>query len=382
MQIKVFSLFTLLLTFAVSLPAETRLGSPLRFVSADSIVSLDLGRTNLHATALRIDKNLNPQNIAVNHDDYPELVRQWTEEILPELNLTGSLGEEFSPDAAFSASNTLYTAARLLALTGDARYAETMECATFNALLSAAHHPERPMQQHVAAQALLNAMGMAYAQSEEGIYINMFTNSLAHITHRGIRLRVDQITMMPFSPRVRLRIDLPRGEHKFTVFLRIPEWARRRYCPEGRYASAESRKEMYPVYINGKDFIKWEEKDGYLRIERSWSSGDEIFFDFPLSPERILNIEKGTMEKTAFALRLGALVYALPAQSSDTYFSINSPLRLISQMQGYEEVLAIAGTAFDAQNPPADAQAGPVPFTALPFAFLPPEEKNPQIWLE
>ncbi len=382
MRTKALTLFILLLAIPALLPAETRPGSPLRFISADSVISMDLGRTNLHATALRIDKNLHPQSIAASNDDYPELARQWTEEILPELNLTGSLGKEFSPDAAFSAANTLYTAARLLALTGDARYAETMECATFNALLSAAHHPELPMQQHVAAQALLNAIGMAYAQSDEGIYINMFTNSLARITHRGIRLRVDQVTTMPFSPRVRLRIDLPRGTHKFTVFLRIPEWARGRYCPEGRYASAESCKEMYPVYINGKDLIKWEEKDGYLRIERSWSSGDEIFFDFPLSPERIQRVEKKNTKQAAFALRLGALVYALPAHPSDAYFSINSPLHLVSQMQGNEEVLAIAGTAFNAQNNPADAQAKSIPFTALPFAFLPPTEKNPRIWLE
>ena len=62
-----------------------------------------------------------------------------------------------------------------------------------------------------------------YSISDEGIYLNLFVDSKAHIPF-GKGVSVTQQTEYPWEGKIAVEID-PEEEGTFGVFIRIPEWA-------------------------------------------------------------------------------------------------------------------------------------------------------------
>ncbi len=214
----------------------------------DSILPMDKEWTNFQHTAMMVDARLKPATI--------------TAEPADSLSLVVAL------DSATTLADSVHTAAKLFLLTGEARYIDVVEHIALNDLPAIVDTCKNIDEVCRAAQLFLDVAQMYYAQSNEGIYVNFYQNTLTRFSHGGVCFRIDQVTQMPSFPRVRLRLDMPRGQHLFTVFLRIPEWA----------------KAPYEVYVNGKDLPAHIERGGYLVIKRKWSNKDEIYFDFPNLP--------------------------------------------------------------------------------------------------
>ncbi len=237
-------LFTLLSLFPLLLPAQERW-----FVDADSVLAMDVNWNNFRHTAMFVDARLKAKPVVLEAKD--------------------SLLTHARLEAAENATDSLYTAAKLFLLTGKGAYMDIVEHFANNHFIARVDSCRNYEDRREAAQVLLNLVQMQYAQSGEGIYVNLYLNTMTHFLVGGKRVFIDQVTQMPHFKRVRLRFDLPPGVHPFTVFLRIPEWAEK----------------PYKVYTNGKELPLRIERDGYILVRNRWTDKDEIFFDFPNLPE-------------------------------------------------------------------------------------------------
>lgn len=358
----------------LSLGAQDRLPHPLRFVPADSTLIWGLDNSHLTSTALKADRSLSEQPFSadgVSKKAFRAAVRAWKESVLPTLSLTG--GDDGKPAGAqaVAAANTLAAAARLFLLTGEAEYAEVMERSLFNALLAEAS-AKGPLtfEKHFAARALRNGAGTMYAYEPGGttLYVNYYSNSSTRINTGGVRLSVEQLTGMPHSGRVKLRIEGMRSEQTpVKILLRIPMWAMRRPYPGFAYAVAGEALPMPVVYVNGKELLAAKTERGFLVIDRKWNNGDEILFDLPDTPFVLRRKADGKAVRGSVAVQRGPFVYALRGDMpAGHYFSTNRELTEEVE-DGSDGNVLLRGSLFRDAGTPADAPAPEVPLLLFPF---------------
>lgn len=351
--------------------------NPLAFVPADSVFfwSQDLG--NLRLLALAADPDLHPQRFladAAARKNFKKDVEKWEQRAGSELNLVGGIGDEGTEPQALPAAALLYSSATLWLQTADGRYAETMEKTLFNAL-PAALSSELPLEKQVAAQALMNGAGMAFATDREGVFVNFYANCLARICTKELKLTLDVQTGMPYEEQVKIRVGGLKEHQTFKLRLHLPSWALGQAFPDARYAAAESPRPTPVAYINGRE-EELAVVDGYWEITRNWRNGDEIFFSLPLTPLLVRQSTDGNAQRGKVALQRGPLVYAPATATQGCLFSATAPLSL-DYSEKYTSSVALSGTLFKADGTPADAAAPPVPFFAVPYA-----EKARPIWLD
>jgi DUF1680 family protein len=174
----------------------------------------------------------------------------------------------------------------LLALTGDAIYAEEIERSAFNDLLGAqAPNGEDwcyysfPNGKRVyttywrcckssGAMALEELPGLAYSvTAESDIAVNLYGPSKCALpTPRAGVVSMEQTTRYPFDGAISLRIELEQSA-AFAVRLRIPSWAR-----------------GAAVCVNGERTSESVEPGTYAVLERNWQGGDRITLDLPMRP--------------------------------------------------------------------------------------------------
>lgn len=376
-RFSLFRLLVLLLPLGASLPsdAQQRLERPLCFVPADSTLVWGLADSNLGATALSIDRRIDGRPFtagAVSDRAFREALRAWTDSIVPSLDLTGVSRDAQPGEQALAAASTLEAAARLFLLTGEAGYAEAMERVLFNALLAEvpAGRPLTPMR-HVAARALRRGAGTMYACAADAptVYVNYYANSSTHIVVPGADFMMEQLTGMPHSGRVRLRIDRLAGvSARIRLCLRIPAWALHDAWPASRFAAGGDGQPFPVVYVNGKEPLgERQMQGGYLVIDRVWNSGDEVLFDLPVRPFFVRRQHRGHAVRGSVAVQRGPFVYApVDGLPEGCCFSSSAALSE-EEVEGGDGSVVLHGRATRDADTPADAVAPAVPLTLLPY---------------
>lgn len=269
-------------------------------------------------------------------------------------------------EQAYFAANTAREAARLLLLTGEARYAEAVERMAFNLLPALAADKDDLPQRHVAAQTLLDIAGMMYATDGEGVYVNLYANCYARMRVGDLQVSLDQITAMPHDAQVKLRIGLPRGSHRLKLRLRIPEWAMKRNFPHADDDPAEARRPLMAVYVNGREEELPAERD-YLVIDRRWNNGDEVFFDFPLQPRVVSAVEDGVPQPGRIAVCRGPLLYVPDRRTEGCYFPRTGRIAEAEEPGLWGHTL-LEASLYRAEGTPQDAPAPEVPVRLMPYA--------------
>lgn len=192
----------------------------------------------------------------------------------------------------------------LLALTGDARYGDSMEQVLYNTVLGAKpiqeagwsfyysdyghsghktdhrvvadspwpwdHDGRWPCCSGTLPQVVADYGISAYFRSHDGVYVNLYIPSqLNWALSKSVSCTVTQETSYPIDNLVRLKVD-PSTQAFFTVHLRVPAWA-------GPQSS---------VSVNGKRFPAAALRPGtFFPISRDWTKGDliELELDQPVS---------------------------------------------------------------------------------------------------
>lgn len=274
---------------------------------------------------------------------------------------------------------------RMLSVTGDSRYADTMELALYNGLpagVSLAGDTffyANPLYSrgNVARQdwftvpccptnvvRIMPSIGKyVYGQTGDALWIHLYVQGSAKARFaNGDTLTLTQETDYPWSGAVRIRVSQPpKGEYGLN--LRIPGWT----------GGATFK-------LNGAPLKPPIEK-GYAKLLRHWSDGDSIEMDLPLSVQAIQAHPSVLENRGRVALRRGPVIYCF--EQADQQADIDRlVLPASAKLEGRFQprllngVSVIEGSAFlkpavswdDQLYQPANNKLeGPVPVRAAPY---------------
>jgi DUF1680 family protein len=215
-----------------------------------------------------------------------------------------------------AAIGLVFWAHRMLQLELDRRYTDIAELALYNAVISGValdgetffydnplastgtHHRTPwfscPCCPPNLARLLASLGSHIYSQSETDAVVHFYVQSAGQFQIGGQPIALRQETRYPWDGAVALQVELERPA-QFGLRLRIPGW-----CPAPR------------VSVNGTPVdLAANVEGGYLRIERTWQSGDQIALDLPMPVERLYAHPAVAADVGRVALRRGPLIYCL-----------------------------------------------------------------------
>lgn len=255
--------------------------------------------------------------------------RLWADVTGRKMYVTGGVGSSAANEGFTSAydlpNETAYAetcanvglvfwAHRMLHLDCDRGYADVMERALFNAVVSGVSLDGRrffyanPLASLGGAQRsdwfgcaccppnvarLLASLGTyAYSTSEDELAVHLYLESQARVRVAGREVTVRQETDYPWDGRVTVRLEMS-SPTAFALRVRVPAWCRR---PSVRVNGAAA------------DLGRATER-GYARIERMWRDGDVLELDLPMPVERVHAHPAVAADLGRVALQRGPVVY-------------------------------------------------------------------------
>ena len=232
---------------------------------------------------------------------------------------------------------------RMNLLKGEAKYADVMELALYNAAISGiaisgdaffyqnplAHKGKRKRSSWIGLACCPTNLtritpqvgGFAYARDKGRVYVNLYAAGEASIKmDYGTTVKLRQTTNYPWDGRVRLTVD-PQRATEFTLCLRIPGWAQGKPVPSDLYRFAEAKVPPVTLKVNGRSVDATPQDDGYVHLKRRWSisdgplhqGGDTVELNLPMPVHRVYAHEKVEDNRGKVALMRGPIVYCLEA---------------------------------------------------------------------
>lgn len=256
-------------------------------------------------------------------------VRLWESMVRRRMYVTGGLGavaghEGFGPDYVLPNSGYLETCAAVGAaffhhnlglLTGDGECVDELERALYNGVLVGtslagdSYFYENPLERGpevsrwawhscpccppMFVKAMGALPGYIYATGPNDLYVNLFIGSSAHGEVGGVDVTVTQETRYPWDGDVRITVH-PARAAAFAVHVRIPRWSR-----------------GATLTVNGSAIPMGHVDHGYVRMERTWTPGDEVLLHLPMPPRKVRAHPQVEADRGRVALARGPLVYCL-----------------------------------------------------------------------
>ncbi len=144
------------------------------------------------------------------------------------------------------------------------------------------------------ARLLTSLGGYIYSQTPKEAFVHLYVNGKADVKIGGQNVVLTQKTEYPWSEKVRITVS-PENPAEFTVSVRIPGWCRNA-----------------ALKVNGKKVqLSSITRKGYARIDREWAKGDKIDLLFPMPVERLRSHPKVRANVGRTALQRGPVVYCL-----------------------------------------------------------------------
>jgi DUF1680 family protein len=207
---------------------------------------------------------------------------------------------------------------RMLAATGEAKYADVIERALYNGINSGMslngtlYCYRNPLAFDPSSgdkirnewydttccppnleRTLASLPGYFYSTSSEGVYVHLYDNSLLDWRlENGTALAIRQKTNYPWDGSVEIAVA-PAKPADFTLFLRIPGWT-----------------DTARVAVNGKA-VAGATAGRYLPIRRRWTAGDTVTLQFNLAPQVLEANAQVTENNGRVAVQRGPLVYCM-----------------------------------------------------------------------
>ncbi len=207
---------------------------------------------------------------------------------------------------------------RMLAASGEARFADVIERALYNGINSGmsldgtTYCYRNPLAFDPASgetirnpwydttccppnleRTFASLPGYFYSTSKDGVYVHLYDNSeLDWRLENGTPLKIRQKTKYPWDGDVQLMVA-PSQPSDFTLFVRIPGWVKNA-----------------KVAVNGKS-VEGAEAGQYLPIRRRWSPGDTVSLNFSMAPEVLASNPRVSENRGRVAVQRGPVVYCM-----------------------------------------------------------------------
>jgi len=224
-------------------------------------------------------------------------------------------------------------AQRLQNIEKDSRYADIVELALYNGVLSGIQldgtkyfyvnplevWPERSLKRHDMRDVkperqgwfgcaccppnilrTLTGLGQyIYSKSESGIFVNLFIGSEAEFEVGGKKVRLNQSGNYPWDGNILMEVYC-EDEVSFDLNIRIPGW-----CKEPK------------ISINGMEIdLDNVINKGYASINGTFKNGDKIELLLPMPVERIRTNDNVPFNAGKVAIKRGPIVYCLEEQDN------------------------------------------------------------------
>lgn len=229
---------------------------------------------------------------------------------------------------------------RMLQTTGDAKYADVLETALYNSVLSGISldgtkffytNPLRISQEFPyilrwskerevyiklcnccppnTVRTLTQVQNYAYSLSENAVWFNLYGGSqLETAINAKEKIKLTQTTDYPWDENIKISID-KAPKKAFSLHLRIPEWC-----------------EKATIKVNGQEFSADNKANSYTEINRIWKKGDiiELILDMSIKLLESNPLVEETRNQTV--VKRGPLVYCLESADIEAGKSIDNVL--------------------------------------------------------
>jgi uncharacterized protein len=222
---------------------------------------------------------------------------------------------------------------RMLQLECDGKYADAMERALYNGVISGvsldgkkffyanplASLGDRHRKEWFGcaccppniARLLASLGGYIYSQSMDDFIVHLYIQGEAKFDLHGQQIKLKQKTEYPWNGKVTIHIELEQPD-VFGVKLRIPKW-----CKEAQLKVNNQEIDMTGIL-----------EKGYVRMEREWKNGDTVELDLFMPVERVYSHPNVRQNVNDAALQRGPLIYCL--ESVDNVESLHK-IKLLNE---------------------------------------------------
>ncbi|NUQ66462.1 MAG: glycoside hydrolase family 127 protein [Pirellulales bacterium] len=258
--------------------------------------------------------------------------RLWQDVVLRKLYITAGIGArhqgeafgepyELPNDTAYcetcAAIGLALWSHRMNLMHADARYADVLERAYYNGILSGigmdgehffyvnplasgGTHHRQPFYPCACCptnvvRILPSLPGYVYAQDGHSVYVNLYVAGSAEVPLGNRTVKIVQETRYPWEGEVKVTI-LPGETATFDLRLRIPGW-----CEGGKLA------------VNGQPVEPLQVEKGYAVVRRQWAPGDSVQLRLSMEIRRIEAHPKVEADRGRVAIQRGPIVYAFEA---------------------------------------------------------------------
>lgn len=229
----------------------------------------------------------------------------------------------------------VFFAHRMLQIDCDGQYADVMERALYNSVLSGVSQdgtrffydnvlatqpglhafrgrnpPERQAWFGCAccppnlARLLASFGGYIYTHTTSTLAVHLFVDSDAELTLGRYRVRVRQSTQYPWDGQIRIELH-PDRPAMFTLAVRIPAWCR----------GADAAVNGTPCAVAPRL------QRGYLRVRRRWQAGDVLELNLPMPVERMEAHPAARHDCGRVALQRGPVVYCVEEKDNGPHLN-------------------------------------------------------------
>ena len=276
----------------------------------------------------------------------------WEDVVFRNMYITGGIGssgsnEGFSIDYDLPNENAysetcasvgmVFWNQRMNSLEGDSKYIDVLERSLYNAALDGlslegSHffygNPLASNGQHARREwfgtaccpsnisRLVASVGdYIYAKSENSVWVNLFIGSKSNFNIGNVDVPIEMTTNYPLDGVINITMN-PSKKVKYSLNLRLPGWAKENPVPGDLYTFKDQSTEKFNILLNGKA-VNYEEKNGYIIIDRDWKKGDKIQYTLPMEVKRVVSREEVVANKDRIALQRGPLVYCVEGIDND-----------------------------------------------------------------
>jgi hypothetical protein len=275
-------------------------------------------------------------------------LRIWDDAVAKRTYITGGIGsyrrmENYGDDydlpnascwneICAACGNALWNR-RMLQLTGESRYADTMEQILYNGLLAGVSQQgdrflyQTPLKTFAgfARQAsfgpnccppnitrVLAQLGtLVYARDARNVYVDLFIGSNARFSVDGKPIKLRQETIYPWEGLTQITVEAA-SPARFALHVRIPGWTQNEPMPGGPYHYDGAARGSISLLVNGKS-IPVQLSHGYAMIEREWSGKDVVELALPMEVRRVKADERVRDNRGMVALQRGPVVFCAEA---------------------------------------------------------------------
>ncbi|MDP2950671.1 MAG: glycoside hydrolase family 127 protein [Chloroflexota bacterium] len=131
-----------------------------------------------------------------------------------------------------------------------------------------------------------------YSEGEDTAAIHLYARSSAELHVARQKLSLRQETDYPWDGKVTLTVE-PERPARFAIVLRVPGW-----CPKATLS------------LNGAP-VRLRIEQGYARLERTWQRGDKMALTMEMPIQRVYAHPRVAADAGRVALRRGPLIYCV-----------------------------------------------------------------------